>query len=133
MKRSPTWDERMLVHATLSTRECECVAVVPENFDTSSMAHLRESLPKVPGMGGWEIVRTETATAPPGAIQFEVRVYGAVVSQNMATPAGDTIVLKTVLLARAERLSSEEASALADIAECVAVALLDGGPAIASH
>jgi hypothetical protein len=49
LKRSPTWGERMLVHATLNCGDCECFALVPENFDPSALAQLHESLPKVPG------------------------------------------------------------------------------------
>lgn len=122
MKRSPTWDERMLVHAILSSGECECVAIVPENFDPFAMAQLRESLPKIPGLPEWRITRDE-ASSSSTAIEFTVRRGSATVSQNRATQAGDTIVLKTLLFGSPGELSFEQA---ADIAQCAAVALLTG-------
>lgn len=121
MKRAPTWDERILVHVTLNTGESQCVAVVAENFDPPAIVQLRESLPKVPGGGGWEIVRTETPNVP-GGIEFHLQLHGKPVSQNMAIRAGDAaIVLKTSRLAAAEGLP---ASTLEDLEQCAAVALL---------
>lgn len=121
MRRPPTWDERMLVHVTLNTGESQCVAVAAENFDPAAMVKLRESLPKVPGGEGWEIVRTDTPNAP-GCIEFGLQRHGKTMSRNMAIRAGDAaIVLKTSRLAAAESLP---ASTLADLEECAAVALL---------
>ena len=111
----------MLVHVTLNTGESQCVAVAAENFDPTAMVQLRESLPKVPGGGGWEIVRTETPNVP-GAVEFHLQLHGKPLSQNMAIRAGDAaIVLKTSRLAAAESLPP---STLADLEQCAAVALL---------
>ena len=121
MKRAPSWDERMLVHVTLNTGESQCVAVAAENFNPAAMVQLRESLPKVPGGAGWEIVRTETPNVP-GSIEFGLQRHGKPLSQNMAIRAGDAaIVLKTSRLVAAEGLPP---STLADLEQCAAIALL---------
>lgn len=62
-----------------------------------------------------------------GAIQPDVRARDAVVSQNMAIPAGDVIVLRTALLATAGILSPDQAwrahAPLADVSQYAALAL----------
>lgn len=64
-----------------------------------------------------------------GAIQPDVRARDAVVSQNMAIPAGDVIVLRTALLATAGILSPAQAwhrrahAPLADVSQYAALAL----------
>ena len=81
MKRAPTWDERMLVHVTLNTGESQCVAVVAENFNPAAMVQLCESLPKVPGGGGWEIIRTETPNVL-GGVEFHLQLHCKPLSQK---------------------------------------------------
>lgn len=129
MKRAPTWDEPMLIHAILSSGEAYCFAIVQENFDPFTIAQLRESMPKVSGLPEWRIARDETSNS--STIEFTVQVRGAAISQNMVSSTGDAIVLKTVLLTAAERLSEQEVSTLADISQYVTVALLADANAIA--
>jgi len=127
MKRAPHPGEPRLVHTTTNTGDQAAFALAPENFDPAILDALALTLPDLPGPPGWRI---ELQQADAGTAAFRVFAGALAVSMSRARQSGDDVELVTMLEPHAALLDPDDAGLLADLEQCVALALLRHGASL---
>jgi hypothetical protein len=126
MKREPPAGEPALTHVEKYMGQTRTFALADENYDPQPLDKLDRALalPSVPDLPEWRVgITLQTKTL----MVFSVLVRGVVASWNCVWPEGDSVEVQSACEAGSLKLSREELDKLADLGECVAVALFRRG------